>query len=87
MTPEQFCFWLHGFFELTGKDELSAAQSKMVREHLDLVFHKVTPPLSDDDVPEITPEIAKQLAEEGKRLSEEFNKRTRSMTTLPGRIC
>lgn len=45
MTPEQFCFWLHGFFELTGRDDLSEAQVKMVREHLDLVFTKVTPPL------------------------------------------
>lgn len=43
MTPEQFCFWLHGFFELTGETvNLTAAQSKMICEHLDLVFTKVT---------------------------------------------
>jgi hypothetical protein len=89
MTPEQFCFWLHGFFELTGQDELTAPQARMVREHLDLVFTKVTPPLGPP-VPEITPELAKQLAEEGKKLAEDYRKRTQSMVSGPittGRIC
>lgn len=45
MTPEQFAYWLQGFFELSGTDQLTAAQVKMVREHLATVFHKVTPPL------------------------------------------
>jgi len=46
MTPEQFCYWLQGFFEMTGdKAKLSPEQVKMVRDHLAIVFKKVTPPL------------------------------------------
>jgi hypothetical protein len=48
MTPEQFAFWLHGFFELSGDSPtITKAQAKMISEHLDLVFTKVTPPLNE----------------------------------------
>ena len=49
MTPEQFSYWLRGFFELSGQTVLNAAQCKMVQEHLDLVFTKVTPELDATD--------------------------------------
>lgn len=47
MTPEQFCYWLQGFFELSmvGDDTaitLSPAQIRMVNDHLALVFQKQT---------------------------------------------
>lgn len=42
MTPEQFAYWLHGFFEIAGSNQLSPKQVMMVKEHLDLVFKKVT---------------------------------------------
>lgn len=47
MTPDQFCYWLQGFFELCPKTDatgliLNLQQTNMVREHLDLVFDKVT---------------------------------------------
>lgn len=45
MNSEQFCFWLQGFFEMTDSKNLSEAQVKMIKEHLGLVFQKVTPPL------------------------------------------
>ena len=45
MNAEQFVYWLNGYLELSGAQELSAAQVKSVREHLALVLHKVTPPL------------------------------------------
>jgi hypothetical protein len=46
MTPENFCYWLRGFIELSGDDaELSPEQVKMINEHLDLVLKKVTNPL------------------------------------------
>ncbi len=45
MSPEQFTFWLQGFFELTDSKNLSANQVKMIKEHLGLVFIKVTAPL------------------------------------------
>lgn len=49
MTPEQFVYWLQGFFELRAADPemaskpITPAQEKMIRDHLALVFMKVTP--------------------------------------------
>ena len=42
MTPEQFCYWLQGRLELNDSP-LSAEETKMVKEHLATVFHKITP--------------------------------------------
>lgn len=47
MTPEQFAYWLQGFFELreAGGDStkpLTPEQAKMIQEHLQTVFVKVT---------------------------------------------
>ncbi len=46
MTPEQFCYWLQGFVELTNSDKdaiLDAPEWKMIKDHLKEVFHKKTP--------------------------------------------
>lgn len=43
MTPEQFCYWLNGFGELTTEAP-TAEQWKAIKEHLATVFAKVTPP-------------------------------------------
>lgn len=42
MTSEQFAYWLQGFAELNEQPP-SAQQWQMVRDHLALVFNKVTP--------------------------------------------
>jgi len=42
MNEEQFCYWLQGFFEMTEADTLSKKQILMIKEHLNLVFTKVT---------------------------------------------
>lgn len=47
MTPEQFAYWMQGFVELTKGQEPTAEQWKSIREHLDTVFKKVTPPVVD----------------------------------------
>lgn len=41
MTPEQFCYWLQGFCELSEAAP-TEEQWDMVKEHLNLVFDKVT---------------------------------------------
>jgi hypothetical protein len=46
MTPEQFCYWLQGFRELTNGADPTPAQWKMIKEHLQTVFKKVTPSLA-----------------------------------------
>jgi hypothetical protein len=41
MTAEHFCHWLQGFAELNGKQP-TEAQWASIKEHLNLVFTKVT---------------------------------------------
>ena len=43
MTPEHFSYWLQGFFELTGSNTLTEEQVKIIKDHIQLVFHKATP--------------------------------------------
>lgn len=40
MTPENFCYWLRGFFELTNTRVLSEYQIEEIKNHLNLVFKK-----------------------------------------------
>lgn len=47
MTPEQFAYWLAGFVELTRGQVPDPAQWKSIREHLDTMFNKVTPPVEE----------------------------------------
>lgn len=46
MTPEQFAYWLQGFAEMNGDKLPTYEQWKMIKEHLGIVFRKVTPPLT-----------------------------------------
>lgn len=59
MNSEQFAFWLQGFFELTDSNNLTASQVKMIKEHLGLVFSKVTPPLQKSELPPPLPKVDK----------------------------
>lgn len=44
MTPENFCYWLQGYFEiLNDVKTLNTEQCKIIQDHLKLVFNKVTP--------------------------------------------
>lgn len=43
MDAFNFCYWLNGFAELST-DQPTAEQWKSIKEHLALVFNKVTPP-------------------------------------------
>jgi hypothetical protein len=45
MTPEQFCYWLQGFAELSPESP-TPEQWKAIREHIATVFTKVTPPVA-----------------------------------------
>lgn len=52
MNAQEFCYWLQGFFEITeassnrAPDGFTEGQARMIREHLALVFNKVTPQAS-----------------------------------------
>ena len=51
MTPEQFTYWLQGWFELNKTIDHRAGATpetlKVIEDHLQLVFTKVTPDRSD----------------------------------------
>jgi len=43
MTATQFCHWFHGFLALENPEFISATQTQIIKDHLTLVFNKVTP--------------------------------------------
>lgn len=71
MTPEQFCYWLQGYFELSSEErpQLYSEQTRIVRDHLALVFKKETPEITfawqefkgEDRTPEIPKAISKDM--------------------------
>lgn len=43
MTPENFTYWLQGFFEVQNPSILGEVQTQIIKDHLALVFKKETP--------------------------------------------
>lgn len=43
MTEKEFVYWLRDFFKIHSPQTLSAKQTKIISDHLKLVFNKVTP--------------------------------------------
>jgi hypothetical protein len=56
LTPEQFCYWLQGFAELSPSNVPTPEQWQMIREHLNLVFTKVTP-----DIGTVSPSVETRI--------------------------
>lgn len=52
MTPENFCYWLQGYFELRSKTEFTLTQDQVeeIKNHLQLVFRKETPFIGDSSL-------------------------------------
>lgn len=56
ISPENFCYWLQGFFEITGgisNEGITLAQVNVIKKHLALVFTNVT---SSEDKPALVKE-------------------------------
>ena len=43
MTAEQFVYWLQGFMEINDPDTISKSETRVIKDHLALVFDKQTP--------------------------------------------
>jgi hypothetical protein len=43
MTPNDFCYWLQGFLEISDIKTLTPKQLLVIKDHLGLVFEKKTP--------------------------------------------
>lgn len=73
LTPTEFCYWLQGFSELTDAGQsLSKNQWEIIRQHLALVFDKITDNIKPQEcIPAKTP-----LQIDWKKMMEEFNKDT-----------
>ena len=52
MTPENFTYFLQGFFEISDAKKLDETQVQIIKDHLDLVFNKVTPDRSESKLKE-----------------------------------
>lgn len=52
MTSAQFCYWLQGFFEISGKSfqNLDNKQVDIIKKHLSMVFvHELDPAHGDQE--------------------------------------
>jgi hypothetical protein len=47
MNHDQFIYWLQGFVEMNGGKEPTKEQWKMIKDHLQLCFVKITPPMME----------------------------------------
>jgi hypothetical protein len=59
MTSRDFCYWLQGYFELTGNNIVSENQVQCIKNHLNLVFKHEIDPSIDLNNPEIKTELQK----------------------------
>ncbi len=67
MTSDQFYFWLKGFIDITDvEDTIKDIQWTIIKDHLAVVFTKVTPDRKEEKKPdnEFDPEQLKKIFEE-----------------------
>lgn len=44
MYSQDFCYWLQGYFEISGAKEINEDQIEIIKNHLNLVFkHEIDP--------------------------------------------
>lgn len=58
MNERDFCYWLQGYVELSKMDTFGQEQVQIIKDHLDLVFKKVTPTYDDDTLERLNRELS-----------------------------
>jgi hypothetical protein len=81
MTPENFAYWLEGFVELTQGQAPNPAQWKSIHEHLNLVFKKVRPKVTETVSVKVDVDTkdAQKSVDDLKKAYEELAKRAREI--------
>ena len=72
MTSRDFAYWLQGFFELTDSDTVTLEQVKMIKNHLNMVFHHDIDKSFGKDLPALKSPINRTQGPEGNVLVEFF---------------
>jgi len=60
MAQETFIVWLKGYVDLAAPTEVNEREWQIIKDHLQLVFTKVTPNYEDED-DEHFPEVSKNI--------------------------
>ena len=53
MNSIDFCYWLQGYFEISGTTKVSEKQAKIIQTHINLVFKHEIDPMYDGDQKEL----------------------------------
>lgn len=80
MNAQEFAYWLQGFFELTGSKKLTQKQVEQIKDHLQLVFTKVT----HDHNPPIAPLVLPKEFDMQKAIEELLRKPNNPPPVFPG---
>lgn len=49
MTSRDFVYWLQGFFEISNTETVTPEQTKIIKNHLNMVFkHEIDPSMGDE---------------------------------------
>jgi len=77
MSPESFTYWLNGYFEISDSNNLSPQQVQIIRDHLALVFEKVTPDrnIASDKKTEVDLGEFRRVLNEGRKQPKEEDTR------------
>jgi len=64
MTAEQFTYWLQGFMETADPKSINETQTQIIKDHLALVFGKVTPDYKNKEVKPEQVKTTKEVADD-----------------------
>lgn len=64
MTAENFTYWLQGFMEVQNPETLDKTQVQIIKDHLALVFNKLTPNRRADEIAEEIKKYEEQVEKE-----------------------
>ncbi len=95
MDSTNFTYWLQGFFEISDSNKLTEKQVQIIKDHLALVFDKVTPDRSGPTIQDLEvkknivpfnnpPEFTKEWAEAFKKEHASICSKTDNSDTISG---